>query len=327
MFVASTIAPALATWTWPHGPPREVIHYGRHELGLSEALLHSLLANSTMIDAPIAAGARDNSFRFHISALDSPQKYRSDLAFVQTMSPAWFHQYRLHTLRPGSTVVDIGANVGMVTMALTRLAQRQARCSTAAHPAYRVLSVEPVPENVLFLKYNLVEAKGKHHEGTACEPRVQTVVLNQAMTGDGRNVTVAIGSASMSAHVVGLSTAPHSPRARRTATSNGAFKQDGARTYLVRSTSLERLLDEQGIGDVDLLKLDCEGCEYEVFDELRAKPSLMRRIKSMAGELHSCHPKLPTRQRCVEAIKFVQQHWPAPPTDASLMKPHGFAIV
>ena len=334
MFLASTTV-AIFSWSRPHSYRSNdlVWHYARHQLGLSEELVRSLLVNSTMIEAPMSPISAD-SYHFKISARDNPLKYRNDVAFHKTMSPAWFHQYRLQSLRPGATVVDIGANVGIVPTVLDQLATRQARCSTAAHPAYRVLSVEPVPENVLFLKYNIAEMQRKHEDhrdrlgtGVPCEPRVRALALNRAVTGDGRNVTLAIGSASMSAHVVGSSTAPR--KASRAEVSTGGSTQEDAatRTYLVGSTCLERLLDEHGVGDVDLLKLDCEGCEYEVFDELRAKPSLRRRIKGMAGELHACHPRLPTRQRCVEAIQFVQEHWPAPPTDASLMKPHGFAIV
>ena len=68
-------------------------------------------------------------------------------------------------------------------------------------------------------------------------------------------------------------------------------------------------------------------CEYAVFDELRAKPALRKRIKRMAGELHMCHPKHAMRKSCMDAEAFVMKHWPAPPTDASIGKPHGFAVV
>ena len=72
----------------------------------------------------------------------------------------------------------------------------------------------------------------------------------------------------------------------------------------------------------------CEGCEYAVLDELRAKPALRKRIQSMAGELHGCgNKKDAAGLRCFDAQVFIIKHWPAPPTRPSAGRNHGFTLV
>jgi len=290
-----------------------------HQLNLSSWMLQSLIRNATVVSATLGSST---DFDFRVSGLDSPSKYTSELAVTkgQTFHPAWLHQYRLHALRPGSVVVDIGGNVGIVPIVLDALVQQQSTCSRP----HRVLSVEPVPENMLFLRWNLADL---HRRPSPCG-HISTTAVHRALTSDGRNVSLVIGSRSMSAHVV--PTSPGGGPGRRHARRASAPRAPSApppRTYTVRSSSLESLLRDHDIDTVDLLKLDCEGCEYEVLDELRSKPELIRRIRHLAGELHLCHPRLPTGKRCLAAQEFITRHWPATPTQASLMRPHGFAIV
>ena len=62
---------------------------------------------------------------------------------------------------------------------------------------------------------------------------------------------------------------------------------------------------------VDLLKLDCEGCESEVVEELRAHPALVQRIGAVTGELHGCKRKdsAESRSRCSDMHRFFRAHW------------------
>ena len=95
----------------------------------------------------------------------------------------------------------------------------------------------------------------------------------------------------------------------------------GARRYdEVRTTTLEAALARENISQVDLLKVDCEGCEYELFEELQAKPWLTARIRRVAGELHGCsrHAWLTPKQQppeaqvraCRSSFAFVKKTWP-----------------
>lgn len=229
--------------------PSEVIEYGRQALGLSTELVRRLLANATTIHAPLAEVGNDtigltstDAVEFRISSYDLPQKHSGDLQFTPKTSllPAWKHQYRLSELGHGSVVVDIGANVGVVPTVLDRLLmQQQLTLGCAAARPHTVISVEPVPENALLLRWNLAAIAQRP---SPCGQHIRSVALHRALTRDSRDVTVAIGSRSMSAHMV-----EHDhPRLRG---------EPRARSYAVRSTSLEQILEDQNVHRVDLLKL------------------------------------------------------------------------
>jgi FkbM family methyltransferase len=58
---------------------------------------------------------------------------------------------------------------------------------------------------------------------------------------------------------------------------------DGKRTELVRQTTLQQLLDDHGLRYVDLLKLDCEGAEWDI---LPAAEEAFPRIRQICMEYH-----------------------------------------
>ena len=51
--------------------------------------------------------------------------------------------------------------------------------------------------------------------------------------------------------------------------------------------SLRQLLDEAGIRTLDMLKLDCEGAEFEILRSCEA--SVLRSIRAIVGEFHTSH--------------------------------------
>jgi FkbM family methyltransferase len=58
----------------------------------------------------------------------------------------------------------------------------------------------------------------------------------------------------------------------------------GAHTLTVDAVTLDRVLEESATGEIDLLKCDCEGGEYELLDGLT--PELARRIRNLTIEVH-----------------------------------------
>jgi FkbM family methyltransferase len=65
--------------------------------------------------------------------------------------------------------------------------------------------------------------------------------------------------------------------------SSAFFKGGGRKTEKVRLTSLECLMREQGIERIDLLKLDCEGAEWDI---LPCSTNLFPKIRQICMEFH-----------------------------------------
>jgi FkbM family methyltransferase len=72
---------------------------------------------------------------------------------------------------------------------------------------------------------------------------------------------------------------------------NGAF---GAAAVQIRDVSL--VLDELGVDHVDLIKVNVEGGEYDLFDRL-IETSWLHRIRLVSVQFHEWHPKAHTRRR------------------------------
>jgi FkbM family methyltransferase len=144
---------------------------------------------------------------------------------------------------PGDVVVDIGAHVGIVSTWLAR-----------THPGVRVLAFEPVPDLFRLLVANL-ERNGA----------TNVLPANLAVTADGRDLEMVLhGSNTGGATAqLGLDVTDH-------------------RRYRVPSTTLDRIFEDNGIDRCRLLKIDCEGSEYEVLLSSRQ----LGRVEHLRGEFH-----------------------------------------
>ena len=140
-------------------------------------------------------------------------------------------------------------------------------------------------------------------------------LINKAITADGRNVSFVIGVRSMNAHIekvlgtegtfnkndiqgsqddpdqirraAGAAAAAAAPSAARP----GVLGSKAFQKITVASLTFGTLLREAGLlasdaPAVDLLKIDCEGCEYELMEELMAMPRAPSRFVKVTGELH-----------------------------------------
>ena len=149
-------------------------------------------------------------------------------------------------LEPDATIVDIGANVGVFTVWAAGVA-----------PRGRVVSVEPSESSFTFLEEN---------------------VARNALT-----------NVSCVSFAVGGSNGRAAFFSRGPGVMNTLFSVDnyGSRFQKladVDSISLETLFARHGVQECDLLKLDCEGAEYEIL--LGAPPETLRRVRSLAIEYH-----------------------------------------
>jgi FkbM family methyltransferase len=150
--------------------------------------------------------------------------------------------------RPGDVVIDIGAHVGLVSLYLAK-----------RHPYVRIHAFEPHPLNYENCLDNL-----RLNDVSNVRP------VRRAVTGDGRTLTLR-----------GLS--------RNTGGASAAFEMTGSiASGPVESMTLDDIFDEVlAPGErCRLLKIDCEGLEYEILPHARA----LDRVDYLAAEFHEAPP-------------------------------------
>jgi FkbM family methyltransferase len=148
------------------------------------------------------------------------------------------------SLPPNPVVVDIGGFIG--DFALYAATHLKAR---------RVVVCEPAPSNWRLLVKNI--------QNNHCQDRVSMV--NKAVT-DGRVAMLDID-------------APDRGQARVSAYGSSGFEKKA-----VESISLSLLLAEFRITEVDLLKIDCEGGEYDIL--LTTPSAVLSGVKNIVFEYH-----------------------------------------
>jgi FkbM family methyltransferase len=153
--------------------------------------------------------------------------------------------YRLQELpfEDGNVVLDIGAHVGVVSIYLAK-----------EHPGITVHAFEPLPENYKRLVRNIT-ANGVSN----------VVAHNEAVSEDGRDLVlvtdVKSNSGGASAFVVG---------------------PDAGESVTVPSVTLTEVFETYVADRCRLLKIDCEGAEYEIL-----KDAPLERIDYIRGEFHT----------------------------------------
>ncbi|MBW3561546.1 MAG: FkbM family methyltransferase [Actinobacteria bacterium] len=155
------------------------------------------------------------------------------------------YDFESFPISPGDVLLDIGAHVGVVS---AWLAQR--------YPYAFIVACEPFPDTFNLLTENLVAN------------RVTNVLpLNLALSGDGR--------------FVDLISHPWSNSGGSTAQLADMNLRDHIKSRVI-SWTLDELLYRLHITQCTLLKIDCEGSEYEILLSSRQ----LSRIKMVRGELH-----------------------------------------
>ena len=144
------------------------------------------------------------------------------------------------------TIVDAGANVGFSVLWFAR-----------QHPGATIVALEADPDNVELLRRNT-----SHLPGVACR--------HQALWNEVTTLDLRRGTSADSGQVAAGTPPP---------ASDGAH-DDAAR---IDAIDLASLLDELGLDRLDLLKIDIEGAEYEVF---AGSGPWIDRVDVIAGELH-----------------------------------------
>ena len=154
------------------------------------------------------------------------------------------------SLPPNPVVIDVGANAGYFeTLLFAKLGKA------------RVLAFEPLPVNFKLLKQNV-------EQNPALKEHVK--IYEMAVVGTDRDhitfYTERDGQHSVIASIYD--------------------NFDNANTVAVTlpCMSLQRAVEENGFDTVDLLKMDCEGSEYEIL--YNTPDAVLRKIKAMIVEVH-----------------------------------------
>jgi FkbM family methyltransferase len=179
---------------------------------------------------------------------------------------------------PADVVIDIGAHIGCFSI-------------YAAHAARegRVIAFEPAPANFALLTRNLALNALTHVLAQPC-----------AVSGEAgeRELRLSLNTGGHSFHSL-ESAAPVS-------------------TITVSVVTLAEVVREHGFERIDLLKMDCEGEEYEILE--RCPRELLQRIRRLAMEVHDLDEQRNAAglARWLAERGFVVRHEPKPDRTAML---------
>ncbi len=141
------------------------------------------------------------------------------------------------------SIVDLGANIGLAT-----------RLFAARYPAASIVAVEPDPQNFAMLNRN---------------------THRQIEQGRCRLIHAAIWDKDGD-----VSLQPSEGEGQFDSVRTTEAQESGSR---VRAITMETLLNETGLEQIDILKIDIEGAEVEL---LRSAPKWLNRVQSIAAEFH-----------------------------------------
>lgn len=127
---------------------------------------------------------------------------------------------------PGDVVIDVGANVGIVSIYLAK-----------RFPKLKILAFEPIPENFVHLKHNLRLNQVRN-----------VYAHNLAVTRDGRDLEMILNTDNTGGATAVLQN----------------MRLPGHANYRVPSISLDSVFKRFRVRRCKLLKVDCEGSEHEI---------------------------------------------------------------
>jgi FkbM family methyltransferase len=156
----------------------------------------------------------------------------------------WKKAYMFNYAPRPGVIIDLGANIGLATLFFLN-----------AFPDGKVIAVEPEPGNLELLKKNLEE-----------EINIQKVIVSEAAV-SGEDDTLALSI----------------PILKYNATIKGK-KYDAENSEQVKVMSMQTLLETSNLSAVDILKIDIEGSEKELFS---AHFDWLEKIREISIEFHS----------------------------------------
>ncbi|MCM2284893.1 MAG: FkbM family methyltransferase [Desulfobacula sp.] len=192
-----------------------------------------------------AVEIKGESFYFY----DSPSSNSVDFIASEFQSESNFDFEKID-FKPGDVVIDIGGNIGMVAIYIA-----------LKFPFLKIYSFEPAKQN-----YNNFIKNIKLHNIT------NVVVENRAVTKDGRIVELMYDAVN-----TGSSTMTKDMHKAHALTNILKIEE-------VESITLDQIFEKYGLKQCKLLKIDCEGAEYEILYNTK----VLGKIENIRGEVHDC---------------------------------------
>ncbi|RLC75666.1 MAG: FkbM family methyltransferase [Chloroflexi bacterium] len=166
-------------------------------------------------------------------------------------------------IKDGWTVIDIGAGIGEFATLVAK-----------EHPSSQVYAYEPFPESFVMLEENLK--------------------LNA--TRNVRAFQIAIGLKS------GKMTLATTGEAVQHTTTHSTVSGNASSMIEVQGLSLDDLFRVNSLAHCDFLKIDCEGCEFEIL--FNASPMTLKKINHICLEYHDGF----TEFSHVDLVNYLQQN-------------------
>lgn len=168
---------------------------------------------------------------------------------------------RYFALPSDATVVDIGGYIGDFSLYAIKYLK-----------ARRVVVYEPAAENYALLQQNIAN--------NGYDDRI--IAVNKAVGSPHEVVLNVQKQESDEMHV-------------------SAYMYQGAERRIMPSITLEELIATHHIETVDLLKVDCEGGEYDIFPSVG--DSVLKRIRNIAFEYHRIEGYEPRLQSILQRLR------------------------
>ena len=177
--------------------------------------------------------------------------------------------YGIKNLTKGSVVLDIGANIGLVSL-------------MAAHVGCRVIAVEPDPQTFGRLVKNVEQNKFLNNDSQDL-PEGSITCLNLAISAAAQTYAFKSRVDHSGGSYLDIHPQPGSeiPGYFSATGHSGNFN-----TINVKGVPISYIFDAHQVACCDFLKLDCEGAEWFVFQPENAQ-LLQNRVRKVAFECHA----------------------------------------
>lgn len=253
--------------------PHALEQIGIRTLGVSAPKLRALLDNQTIHDVTMLDGV------LTLKLMQPP----GDDSVARLQNEMKGDRYHIQRLPMAGAVVDVGANLGDMAIAVAKI-----------RPQMQVIAIEPTPLTYFYFRLNM------HLNG------VRLLQRGAAPAGSEPGGVLPLNAGAGDGSGPAKSTVWYSPRSSQEAVFGDIpeAQQKNMLRAMVPSLDLLGLLERRGIERLRLLKIDCEGCEFRLIPKMGtagwllrppAPPGLLSRlfapaplakVERLEGELH-----------------------------------------